>query len=48
MRVLFVLHKGSVVMKRLTKTGAKEAIKNKLKVKRTKNHIYLMEDIDSK
>lgn len=31
-------------MKRLTKTGAKEAIKNKLKVKRTKNHIYLMEE----
>lgn len=31
-------------MRRLTKTGAKEAIKYKLKVKRTKNHVYLMEE----
>ncbi len=31
-------------MRRLTKTGAKEAIKYKLKVKRTKNHLYLMEE----
>lgn len=31
-------------MKRLTKIGAKVAIKYKLKVKRTKNHLYLMEE----
>lgn len=30
-------------MRRLTNTGDKEAIKYKLKVKRTKNHVYLME-----
>lgn len=30
-------------MRRLTKTQSKEAIKYKLKVKRTKNHVYLIE-----
>lgn len=29
-------------MKRLTKTEAKKAIKEKAKVKRTKNHLYLI------